>query len=573
MRLRLLGCVLSLQGAMLGSATSAAATPADVVFVDGAVYTVDPARSWASALAVTGDRITYVGGDAGARALVGPHTRLIELRRRMLLPGFQDSHVHPSEAPNPANALDLHGLLQREQVLERIRQFARAHPAKAWIVGAGWDEAAFLPSGQPTGEMLDMAAPDRPAFLVANSGHQAWANSRALAAAHIGAATPDPPNGRIERNAQGEPTGILQEEAQELVRRVVPPPTPAERIENLSVALREMARLGITSLEDAAADGDVQSAYQALDRAGKLRQRATLCQLYRPSESDDAQFARFVAQRASLAGRRLRAGCVKIFLDGAYGSHTVVLLEPYSDDPRRFGSGKLFVEPQRLDALVTRLDAAGFEVHMHAIGDGAVHAGLDALAAARVANGFRDNRDTLAHLGLIADADVARFRTLGVVANMTPLWSMDDPWETIFAPRLFGPGRFSELYRTRTLLEAGAVLVWGSDWPVTGVSPLEGLETAITHRYPGGRDPKGQEDHAWKPEERVSLEQAIVAYTAAGAWLLHDERSRGSLAVGKAADLVILGRNLFDTPPLEIHDVPVDMTIVAGEVIFERLKR
>jgi predicted amidohydrolase YtcJ len=570
MKLRTLACVLSLQGTMLHAAASDAATPADLVFIDGAVYTVDAARGWVSALAVSGDRIVYVGTDAGARALVGPHTRLIDLKQRMLLPGFQDSHVHPSQAPNPASALDLHGLLQREQVLERIRQFAHAHPEKAWITGAGWDEAAFLPSGQPTRETLDAAVPDRPAFLVANSGHQAWANSRALAAAHVSAATPDPPNGRIEHNARGEPTGILQEEAEELVRRVVPPPTPEERIENLSVALAEMARLGIIALEDAAADADIQRAYQALDRAGKLRQRTTLCQLYRPSESDDAQFKQFVAQRAALEGRRLRAGCVKIFLDGAYGSHTVVLLQPYSDAPRRFGSGKLFVEPERLDRLVTRLDAAGFQVHMHAIGDGAVHAGLDALAAARHANGFRDNRDTLAHLGLIADADVARFRTLGAVANMTPLWGVDDPWETIFAPRLFGPGRFSELYRTRTLLEAGVVVVWGSDWPVTGVAPLDGLETAITHRYPGGKDPKGQQDHAWKPEERVSLEQAIVAYTSAGAWLLHEEVSRGSLTVGKAADLVVLGRNLFDTPPLEIHGVPVDMTVVAGEIIFER---
>jgi predicted amidohydrolase YtcJ len=577
MKLRVLACVLALPAvtldvAMLHGATPPAATPADLVFVDGAVYTVDAARSWASALAVTGDRIAYVGDEREARELVGPHTRLIDLKHRMLLPGFQDSHVHPAEAPNPADSLDLHGLVQREQLIERIRQFARTHPAKPWIAGEGWDEAAFLPSGQPTRQMLDAAVPDRPAFLVANSGHEAWANTRALAAAHVSAATPDPINGRIERNSQGEPTGLLLEEAQELVRRVVPPPTPEERVADLSAALGEMSRLGITALEDAAADADIQRAYRTLDQAGKLRQRTHLCQLYRPTEDDAAQLRRFVAQRAALAGRRLRADCVKIFLDGAYGSHSVVLLQPYSDEPARFGKGKLFVDPQRLERLVRRLDAAGFQVHMHAIGDGAVHAGLDAFAAARRANGFRDSRDTLAHLSLIADADVARFRTLGVIANMTPLWSVDDPWETIFAPRLFGPGRFPELYRTRTLLEAGVILVWGSDWPVTGVSPLEGLETAITHRYPGGKDPEGREDHAWKPEEHLSLEQAIVAYTSAGAYLLHDELARGSLVAGKAADLVVLGRNLFETPPLEIHNVPVDMTIVAGEVIFERAR-
>jgi len=323
MKLRLLACALSLH-----AATSGAAPPADLVFINGAVYTVDAARSWATALAVTGDRISYVGTDAGARELVGPRTRLIDLDHRMLLPGFQDSHVHPADAPNPANTLDLQGLIQREQVLERIRQFARAHPERAWILGQGWDESAFLPSGQPSREMLDAVVPDRPAFLVDNSGHEGWANSRALAAAHITAATPDPLNGRIERNAQGEPTGALQEEAQELVRSVVPPPTPEERVVNLSAALEQMARLGITALEDAAADADIQRAYQTLDRAGKLRQRVCLCQLYRPRKDDDAQIREFEAQRTALAGRRLKAGCVKIFLDGAYGSHTVVLLQP-----------------------------------------------------------------------------------------------------------------------------------------------------------------------------------------------------------------------------------------------------
>ena len=567
MKLRLLACALGFTAATSGAAPP---PPANLVFINAEIYTVDAARSWASALAVSGDHISYVGTDAGVRELVGPHTRVIDLNHRMLLPGFQDSHVHPADAPNPANALDLHGLLKREQVLERIRQFARTHPERPWIVGQGWDEAAFLPSGQPTRQMLDAVVPDRPAFLVDNSGHEAWANSRALAAAHVTAATSDPLNGRIERDPRGEPTGALQEEAQELVYSVVPPPTAAERVADLSAALAEMARLGITALEDAAADADIQRAYQTLDRTGKLRQRVHLCQLYRPTEDDDAQIREFESQRSALAGQRLEASCVKIFLDGAYGSHTVVLLQPYSDEPGRFGKGKLFVDPERLNRLVTRLDAAGFQVHMHAIGDGAVHAGLDAFAAARRENGDRDNRDTLAHLGLIADADVTRFRALGVVANMTPLWSVDDPWETIFAPRLFGPERFGELYRTRTLLEAGVVLVWGSDWPVTGVSPLEGVETAITHRYPGGKDLKGQEDHAWKPEERVSLEQAIVAYTSAGAYLLHDERSRGSVEPGKAADLVVLGRNMFETPPLAIHSVPVDMTIVGGEVIFER---
>jgi predicted amidohydrolase YtcJ len=548
-----------------------AAGPADLVFMNGAVYTVDAARSWASALVVTGGRIVYVGDDATAETFAGPATRIVDLGHRMLLPGFQDSHVHPADAPNPVNSLDLHGLTRRAQVLDRIRAYALAHRDKAWIVGSGWDESAFLPSGQPTRQMLDAAVPDRPAYLDDNSGHEGWANSRALAAAHVTAKTSNPANGRIEHDANGQPSGALQEEsAMDLVTSVIPPRSPEEWVENLSAALREMSRLGYTALEDADVTPEIARAYQTLEQRGQLEIRANLCQHFNPAEDDDAQFRAFLAQRTAFSGRRLSAVCVKIFLDGAYGSHTVVLLQPYSDDPQRFGQGKLFVEQDRLNRLVTRLDAAGIQIHMHTQGDGAVRAALDAFAEARRSNGFHDNRHTLAHLCLIDAADIPRFRSLQVIANMTPIWSLGDVWETVFAPRLFGPERSQHLYPTRQLLESGAILVWGSDWPVTGVSPLDGLETATTHRYPGGKDPDGKEDHVWNPQNRVDLEQALVAYTAAGAYLMRDDKTRGSLAVGKAADLVVLHRNLFEVAPLEIHNVQVDMTVLDGQIIFAR---
>jgi len=554
---------------MFVATTSFAKPPADILFINGAVYTVDAARSWASAVAVTDGRITYVGDSTTAKVDAGPQTRVIDLNGRMLLPGLQDSHVHPSDALNPEHALDVHGLIHKEEVLERIRSFAVAHPDARWITGDGWDESAFLPSGQPTRAMLDAVVPDRPAYLADNSGHEGWANSLALQAAGITAKTPDPRNGRIERDAGGVPTGALQEQAMGLVEKVVPPPSPEERISNLSAALRKMTHLGITAVEDAAVSPEGARAYQALDGAGQLQPRTVLCQQYNPADDDDSQLRRFAQQRSALAGHRLRAGCVKIFLDGAYGSHTLVLLQPYSDEPK-FGKGKLFVDQERLNRLVSRLDAQGFQVHMHTQGDGAVRGALDSFAYAQRVNGIHDSRHTLAHLVLIDDADIPRFRALGVVANMTPLWSLDDPWETIFAPRMFGPERYKEMYRTRTLLDSGAMLVWGSDWPVTGVSPLDGMETAITHRYPGGTDLEGHEDHAWKPEERVSLEQAIVAYTSAGAYLMHEDDLRGSIVPGKYADLTVLSRNLFDTPPLDIHKIAVDMTVIEGKIVFDR---
>ena len=551
-------------------ALALAAPTADTVFVHGAVYTVDAARSWASAVAVAGPTIVYVGDDRTARTYIGPHTRVVDLDGRMLLPGFQDSHVHPALAPNTATQLNVDGLATRAAIVARIREFATAHPDAAWIVGTGWQEAAFLPSGQPTRAMLDEAVPDRPAYLTNNSQHMGWANTRALAAAHVDARTGNPANGRIERDAAGQPTGVLQEAAKDLVERVMPPPTTAEQAENLAAAMREMHRVGITAYEDALARPGVLPAYAELAHEDRIAMRTHVCQYFDPAQDDAAQLAEFERRRAEFVALPVRADCVKVVLDGAYGSHTVALLQPYADEPAKFGDGKLFVEPARLARLVTRLDAAGFQVHVHAIGDRAVHVALDAIAAARRANGDGATRHTIAHLGLIADADIPRFRALGVVANMSPLWSRGDPWETVFAPKLFGPSRSQQLYRTRTLLDAGTVLAWGSDWPVTGLAPLAGIETAVTRRYPGGRDEQGKEDTAWIPAQRVTLAEAIAAYTAAGAWLVSEEDRRGSIVAGKLADLVVLSRNLFTIDPLTIHAVDVDLTMVGGKVVFER---
>jgi predicted amidohydrolase YtcJ len=551
------------------TALSSAASLGDLVFLNGAVYTVDPARSWASAVVVTGDHITYVGDDATAKTFIGPSTRVVDLGQRMLLPGFQDSHVHPGMTANPATSLDLHGLAHRQQIFDRIRQFAQTHREKSWIVGDGWDEVAFLPSRMPTRNLLDALVPDRPAFISDNSGHDAWVNSRALAAAHITAKTPDPPNGRIDRDARGQPTGVLHEDsAMDLVQSLIPPMSPEEQLANLTWALHEMTRLGFTALVDAMATPGIARAFKTLDERGVLEQRVNLCLPFQPEKDDETQVQSFLAQRTVLAGHLLQATCVKFFVDGA-AAHTLALLQPYSDDPS-FGKGKLFVEQERLNRLVSRLDAAGFQVHMHAQGDWAVRAALDSFAEARRENGFRDNRHTIAHLWLVDPADIPRFRTLGVIANMTPLWSLGDTWETVDAPNMFGPVRSQHIFPTRSLLDAGAMLVWGSDWPVTGVSPMDGLETAITHRYPGGKNQFGKTDQSWHPEERVNLEQAIVAYTSAGAYLMHDDATRGAVSPGKMADLVVLHQNLFETAPLDIHKVPVDMTVLGGKVVFSR---
>lgn len=543
---------------------------ADTVFTGGAVYTLDARLPRASAVVVEGRRIVYVGDDAGALRHAGGGAERVDLRGRMLLPGFQDSHAHPGMVPNPATRLDVGGLRRREDILQRIRDYAAAHPDRPWITGTGWDEAAFLPGGQPTRAELDAAAGARPALLTNNSLHMAWVNSAALRAGGITRATPDPANGRIERDADGEAGGVLQEAAMDLVRRAMPPAPVEEQVADLLAAMRTMHRHGITAWIDAAVRPGAVPAYLALARDPAFAMRARICLYFDPAGDDAEQLARFRAWRAQFAGTRVDAGCVKIVEDGAFGSHTVALLEPYADEPARFGRGQLFVEPARLSRLVTRLDAEGFQLHVHTEGDRAARSALDAIAAARQTNGARDNRHTLAHLVLVDAADVPRLHALDVVANMSPLWGRPDPWGALFAPKLFGPERAARQYPVRTLLDAGARLAWGSDWPVSEVAPLDGIETATTRRHPGGRDAQGVEDAPLGANQRVSLAEALHAYTAGGAWLAHAETERGSIAPGRLADLVVLGRDLFSVDALAIHATTVELTMVDGEVVFRR---
>ena len=568
MRTRVAGVVIA--GCCACTVGAVEARLADTVFLNGAVYTLDAAQPTAAAVAIAQGRILYVGADDIARRYVGSGTRVVDLQGRTLLPGFQDSHLHPGDVPNPATALDLGGLRTRAEIFERIRRFAASRPGKAWIVGTGWDEAAFLPGGQPTREMLDALVPDRPVFLTNNSLHMGWANSLALTRSGVMPGAPDPPNGRIERDEAGRPTGVLQEAAMDIVRGAIPPQTTAEMADDLAAALDQLKRNGVTAFMDAASSPALVQAYLELAQADRIDQRAAICQYYDPALDDDLQASDLVSRRKAFVGTSVDANCVKIVLDGAYGSHTVALLQPYSDEPEKFGHGRLFLAPDRLKRVVARLDAGGFQVHVHALGDGAARASLDALAEARRVNGARDSRHTLAHLALVDDADLPRFKALGVVANMSPLWNRGDPWETVFAPKMFGPERSAHMYLTRSLLDSGATLVWGSDWPVTGVDPLDGIETAVTRRYPGGKNPEGVEDASWIPAQRVTLPEAVAAYTASGAYLLHDEAERGTITVGKLADLVVLSRNLFATDPLAIHAIDVDMTLIGGRVVFER---
>lgn len=524
------------------------------------MYTVDGARSWAQAVAVAGGRIVFVGPDSAAGAWIGPRTTRVDLAGKMLLPAFHDSHVHPVSSGVDALDCDLRGLGTVDEVLAAVARFAAAHPDAAWVRGGGW-ELPLFPDGNPSKALLDRIVPDRPVLLEASDGHSAWANSKALRISGVDAATPDPPHGRIERDpASGQPSGTLRESAVRLVARHLPARTPREREEGLRVALRIANGFGLTSLEEASASEEGLAAYAAADAAGSLTARVR-ASIHLDPDRGTAEVERAKALRAKYRGRRLRSEAVKIFADGVIETRTAAVLEPYIG----FGDdrGKTNLTPDAFRALATALDREGFQIHVHAIGDRAVRDTLDALEAARASNGARDSRHHIAHLELIDPADIPRFRRLGVVANFQPFWANGDQYLTQMTEPELGPARSRWLYPIASVAAAGGVTAFGSDWNVSSMNPLDGIEVAVTHR-----EPEKGPGPAWLPEERISLPEAIAGYTIRGAYLDFTEKETGSIEVGKAADLVVLDRNLFEIPPSRIHEAKVLWTLLEGKEVY-----
>ena len=559
MRRALAAILLGVLGLGGSAARTGAAAPADLVLTGGAVYTVDGARSWAEAVAVSGGRIVFVGTDEAAKPWIGPQTRVVALSGKMVLPAFHDSHVHPVTSGMESLDCDLHGLASVEAILGAVRAYASAHPGAAWIRGGGWDLTLF-PAGNPSKTALDRIVPDRPALLDASDGHSAWANSKALAIASVTKATPDPPHGRIERDASGEPTGTLREEAVELVGKHLPQRTARDHENGLRRGLQVANAFGLTSLEEASASPEDLAAYAALEAAGALTARVS-ASITVDTDKGLAELPRLKDLRARYRGRRFHADAAKIFADGVLETRTAAVLEPYIG----FGTdrGKTNLAPAAFRALATALDREGFQIHVHAIGDRAVRDTLDAFEAARNANGVRDSRHHIAHLELIDPADIPRFRRLGVVANFQPFWANGDRWITEMTEPALGPARSRWIYPIASVAASGGVTAFGSDWSVSSMNPLDGIEVAVTHREPDkGPGPP------WLAEERISLPEAIAGYTIRGAYLDFTEKETGSIETGKAADLIVLDRNLFEIPPSEIHKARVLWTLLEGKEVY-----
>ncbi len=535
---------------------------ADLALRNGAIYTMNGARSWAETIAIDDGRIVYVGTDAGATDYVGPQTQVVDLKGRMVLPGMQDVHIHPISGGIEANGCDLNAASTVDEYVAIIKKYAEAHPDAPWIKGGGWAMSSFGPGALARKELIDAVVPDRPVILWSRDGHTTWVNSKALEIAGITKDTQDPPDGRIDRDpATGEPSGSLQEGASSLVADKAPADTDATRDAGLRYAVTMLNRFGITGIQDASVNEEDLETYQRLDEEGELSLRV-VASIWWERDQGLEQIEAIKALRSEYTGGRIDAATVKIMQDGVLENYTGVVLEPYKLKGQQDVRGIPMVEPELLKKAVTQLDAEGFQVHFHAIGDGAVRQSLDAVEAARAANGNLGHRHHISHLQLIHPDDQPRFRKLGVVANFQPLWAYADAYSTDLTLPFLSQETASYMYPIASMEKSGAVVAFGSDWSVSSANPFEEMETAVTRM-----GALGDTKTPWMPEERIGLPEALAAFTINAAYVNRDERNTGSLEVGKRANLAVLDRNLFDIPPSEISDTQVLLTLFEGKPV------
>jgi predicted amidohydrolase YtcJ len=556
---------------------------AELVFAGGAVYTADASRrrmvpatavdgSPASAVAVAGGRIEAIGnaGDPAIQELIGPATEVIDLRGHALLPGFQDAHVHPAFAGVTMVGCNLMGVASLDDALGRIEAYARLHPEREWIAGSGW-RMEWFPGGTPDRQTLDRVTGGRPAYLSNRDGHGAWANTRAFELAGLDARTPDPADGRIERAADGSPQGTLHEGAASLVGDLVPELTFDERLAGLLLAQRHMHARGITAWQDAIVGDylgspDPLPVYLAAAASGQLTARVEGA-LWWDRARDGSQLPDILARRERGRGPRFRANTVKIMQDGVAENFSAGMLEPYADPTgcHPHGSGLSYVDPGALLGYVTQLDALGFQVHVHAIGDRAVREALNAIEAARTANGWTDNRHHIAHLQVVHPDDVRRFAELDVTANIQGLWAAHEPQMDELTIPFIGPERTARQYVFGDLLRAGARLAAGSDWAVSSANPLRAIHVAVNRSLQGAT---GAQAEPFLPGQSLELAEALAAYTIGSAYVNHLDDETGTIEPGKLADLVVLDRDPFAGPSSEIGSTGVLATFVQGEPVY-----
>jgi len=553
--------------ALLAAACSATppGPPADLLIVGGRVYTVEPERPWAEAVAVRGDRIVKVGTEKEVRALKGPSTREYDARGGVVLPGFNDSHSHFLDGSLGLDQVDLTGATTLDEVQGRVRRYAADHPDGPWILGFGWLYSTF-PDRLPHRRDLDAAEARRPVFLYSYDGHSGWCNTAALKAAEITARTPQPPpsQGEIVKDRKtGEPTGALKEGAMGLMERVLPKPSHDRKIEALVKGMKLANSFGITSVQNCSGGQDEIDLYAELQKDGRLTLRTSTAfpMPENPALLTDSLMAQIQAAKQAHHDHFVRAGTVKFFADGVIESNTAAMLAPYSNDPALRGTPRY--DARQLQAMVRRVDAAGFQIYIHAIGDAAVRLSLDALEAAARENPGPKRRHRLEHIETIDASDIPRFGSLGVIASMQPYHAYPEPnLLNVWAVNV-GPERVSRAFAWNSIALSGGRLAYGSDWPVVTMDVMIGLHNAVLRQDTDGR-PEG----GWIPRERVTLEQAVAAYTINGAYASFEEDVKGSIKEGKLADLVVLKPDIFQAPPLDIHKAKVALTVFDGREVY-----
>jgi predicted amidohydrolase YtcJ len=524
------------------------------IYRNGRIYTNDPASPWAQALLVRGEEILAVGDDDEVGALADTGAKSVDLEKHFVMPGFNDAHVHIGAAGRDWVAVRLNGVKSVAELQARLAEGVAQHKQGEWITGSGWDHTFWPDKKFPNRQELDAVSPKNPVVLTHISGHVAVANSLALQLAGINKATQNPPGGEIERDATGEPTGMLKEgAAMSLVGSKIPPPSMEQRRRGIELALADVAQHGVTSLQDNSAWEDFLT-YRAIKNDGKLTARIT-------------EWLPFPAPLEKLEQMRhdggttdpwLRTGALKMVTDGALGSRTAAMLAPYSDDPST--SGIMTMEPEKLRALAIERDKAGFQLNFHAIGDRANRVALDVFEAAAKANGPRDRRDRIEHAQVVAASDFPRFARLQVIASMQPSHQTSDMrWAE---PRV-GPDRVKGAYAWATMEKFGVRLAFGTDYDVEPITPFRGLYACVTRELPTG-GPSG----GWQPQEKISLDDCIRAYTTGSAYGEFMEGKKGELKAGEFADFIVLSKDLTKVNPSEYVNARVLRTVVGGRTVY-----
>jgi predicted amidohydrolase YtcJ len=530
-----------------------------VNYIHGRVYTNDPQHPWAQAFAVRDGKITCIGSISHVVlecAAGEPRIQTVELHEKFVMPGFNDAHVHLGYAGAGMLAVRLYGAASIDELKKRVAASVATHKPGEWITGAGWDHTLWSEKQFPNKWELDDVAPNNPVMLTHVSGHVAVADSLALKLAELNNTSPNPTGGELERNAAGELTGMLKEDpAMTLVNSRIPDPTPEQRRKGITLVLADLAQNGVTSVQDNSEWDDFQT-YKQLKEDGKLTVRITEW-LHFTEPLNDLQNKR---AQGGTTDPWLKTGALKMVTDGALGSRTAAMLDPYSDDPKT--TGILIMEPEKLKSLAIERDKAGFQLNFHAIGDRANRVTLDVFEAVAKANGSRDRRDRIEHAQVVAPQDLARFSKLKVIASMQPSHQTTD---MRWAESRVGPDRIKGAYAWATLEKSGARLAFGTDYPIEVVSPLRGLYACVTRQLPDGTPAGG-----WQPQEKISLADCIGAYTSGAAYAEFEEGKKGELKVGEYADFIVLSNDLTKVPPPDYVKTQVLRTVAGGRTVYEK---